>query len=96
MVPFTMLTLRNDIAIVVISRLSNSYVGTSVHVYRDEFVPMGDLSTWVRYKGAKVITNWTFRRATKGRPKSTRYLNEMDLRDMCGPLLYALCKIILH
>ncbi|RYR32917.1 hypothetical protein Ahy_A10g047442 [Arachis hypogaea] len=31
------------------------------------------------------------RRATKGRPKSTRYLNEMDSRDMCGPRRCTIC-----
>ncbi|RYR74347.1 hypothetical protein Ahy_A02g009021 [Arachis hypogaea] len=41
-------------------------------VYRGEFVPMGDPSTWDRYEGAKVIANWTLRRTTKGRPKLTR------------------------
>ncbi|XP_025652920.1 uncharacterized protein [Arachis hypogaea] len=60
-------------------------------VYRGEFVPMGDPSTWDRYEGAKVITNWTLRRATKGRPKSTRYLNEMDSRDMRGPRRCTIC-----
>ncbi|RYQ93238.1 hypothetical protein Ahy_B09g099507 isoform A [Arachis hypogaea] len=54
-------------------------------VYRGEFVPMGDPSTWDRYEGAKVIANWTLRRTTKGRPKSTCYLNEMDSRDIRGP-----------
>ncbi|KAL4316276.1 hypothetical protein AHAS_Ahas15G0268900 [Arachis hypogaea] len=44
-------------------------------VYRDEFVPIGDPSSWVRYEGAKVITNWTLKHAIKGRPKSTRYMN---------------------
>nr|XP_029147047.1 uncharacterized protein LOC114924970 [Arachis hypogaea] len=60
-------------------------------VYRGEFVPMGDPSTWDRYEGAKVIANWTLRRATKGRPKSTRYLNEMDSRDMRGPRWCTIC-----
>ncbi|RYR65644.1 hypothetical protein Ahy_A03g011572 [Arachis hypogaea] len=60
-------------------------------VYRGEFVPMGNPSTWDRYKGAKVIANWTLRRATKGRPKSTRYLNEMDSRDMRGPRWCTIC-----
>ncbi|RYR20508.1 hypothetical protein Ahy_B03g065668 [Arachis hypogaea] len=54
-------------------------------VYRDEFVTMDDPSTWDRYEGAKVIPNWTLRHTTKGRVKSTRYLNEMDSRDMRGP-----------
>ncbi|XP_016178909.1 uncharacterized protein LOC107621402 [Arachis ipaensis] len=60
-------------------------------VYRGEFVPMGDPSTWDRYEGAKMIANWTLTRATKGRPKSTRYLNEMDSRDMRGPCRCIIC-----
>ncbi|RYR07521.1 hypothetical protein Ahy_B05g074891 [Arachis hypogaea] len=60
-------------------------------VYRGEFVPMGDPYTWALYEGAKVIANWTLRRATKGRPKSTRYLNEMDSRDMRGPRRCTTC-----
>ncbi|RYR15025.1 hypothetical protein Ahy_B04g071761 [Arachis hypogaea] len=60
-------------------------------VYRDEFVPMGDPSTWNRYEGAKVIANCTLRRATKGRPKSTHYLNEMDSREMRGPRRCTIC-----
>ncbi|XP_057739830.1 uncharacterized protein LOC130956910 [Arachis stenosperma] len=60
-------------------------------VYRGEFVPMGDPSTWALYEGAKVIANWTLRCATKGRPKSTRYLNEMDSRDMRGPRRCTTC-----
>ncbi|RYR31949.1 uncharacterized protein LOC107610568 [Arachis ipaensis] len=62
------------------------------NVYRGEFVLMGDPSTWDRYEGAKVIANWTLRRATKGRPKSTRYLNEMDSRDMHGPHRCTVCE----
>nr|XP_029149619.1 uncharacterized protein LOC114925471 [Arachis hypogaea] len=60
-------------------------------VYIGEFVPLGDPSTWDRYEGAKVIANWTLRRATKGRPKSTHYLNEMDSRDMRGPRKCTIC-----
>ncbi|XP_016200153.1 uncharacterized protein LOC107641163 [Arachis ipaensis] len=60
-------------------------------VYRGEFVPMGDPSTWDRYEGAKVIANWTLRGTTKERPKSTRYLNEMDSRDMRGPRRCTIC-----
>ncbi|XP_025628660.1 uncharacterized protein [Arachis hypogaea] len=41
-------------------------------VYRCKFVPMGDPSTWDKYEGVKVIANWTLRRMTKERPKSTR------------------------
>ncbi|RYR07672.1 hypothetical protein Ahy_B05g075078 [Arachis hypogaea] len=39
----------------------------------------------------EVIANWTLRRATKERPKSTRYLNEMDSRDMRGPRRCTVC-----
>ncbi|RYR05142.1 hypothetical protein Ahy_B06g084996 [Arachis hypogaea] len=49
-------------------------------LYRDEFVPMGDPSTWPRYE-----------RATKGRPKSTRYLNEINSWDMRAPQQCTLC-----
>ncbi|RYR24512.1 hypothetical protein Ahy_B02g058014 [Arachis hypogaea] len=52
---------------------------------------MGDPSTWDRYEGAKVTANWTLRHVTKGRPKSTRYLNEMDSRDMRGPRRCTIC-----
>ncbi|RYR52407.1 hypothetical protein Ahy_A06g027335 [Arachis hypogaea] len=85
MVPFTLSTLCNNTAIVAIFRSSDSHVAMFLHVYvhdvykmfeickvyRGEFVPMGDASTWDRYEGAKVIANWTLRSATKGRPKST-------------------------
>ncbi|RYQ84576.1 hypothetical protein Ahy_B10g103996 [Arachis hypogaea] len=60
-------------------------------VYRGEFVPMGDPSAWDRYKGTKVIANWTLRHVTKRRPKSTRYLSEMDLRDMRSPRQCTIC-----
>ncbi|XP_057760166.1 uncharacterized protein LOC130980512 [Arachis stenosperma] len=60
-------------------------------VYRGEFVPIGDPSTWDRYEGAKVIANWTLRHTTKGRPKSTYYSNEMDSRDMRGPRRCTIC-----
>ncbi|RYR67441.1 hypothetical protein Ahy_A03g013802 [Arachis hypogaea] len=60
-------------------------------VYRGEFVPMGDPSTWDRYKGTNVIANWTLRRVTKGRLKSIRYLNEMDSRDMRGLRWCTIC-----
>ncbi|RYR53204.1 hypothetical protein Ahy_A06g028202 [Arachis hypogaea] len=54
-------------------------------VYRGEFISMGDPSTWSKYDRTKVNANWTLRCTTKGRPKSTRYFNEMDSRDMHAP-----------
>ncbi|RYR03295.1 hypothetical protein Ahy_B06g082168 [Arachis hypogaea] len=54
-------------------------------VYRIEFIPLDDLETWPAYPGPKLVANPTFRRISKGRPKLTRYPNEMDSREMCGP-----------
>ncbi|RYR65810.1 hypothetical protein Ahy_A03g011732 [Arachis hypogaea] len=39
----------------------------------------------------KVLANWTLRRTTNGRPKSTRYLNEMDSREIRGPRRCTIC-----
>ncbi|RYR51693.1 hypothetical protein Ahy_A06g026673 [Arachis hypogaea] len=51
-------------------------------------------------RAGNIVVNWfdrrnemfeTLRRAIKGRPKSTRYLNEMDSRDICGPCRCTIC-----
>ncbi|RYR01858.1 hypothetical protein Ahy_B06g080720 [Arachis hypogaea] len=84
MFPFTLLTLRNDTATVAISRSSDSHIATFLHVALTS-VLIG------KYKGAKVIANWTLRRVTKERPKSTHYLNKMDSRDMRGPRRCTVC-----
>ncbi|RYR40083.1 hypothetical protein Ahy_A09g045756 [Arachis hypogaea] len=55
-------------------------------VYRFEFTPLGDPETWPAYEGPTLVANPALRRTSKGRPKLTRYLNEMDSRDRCGPL----------
>ncbi|RYR07408.1 hypothetical protein Ahy_B05g074751 [Arachis hypogaea] len=60
-------------------------------VYRFEFVPLGDAETWPAYQGPTLVANPALRRTSKGRPKLTRYLNEMDSRDMCGPWICRLC-----
>ncbi|RYR08572.1 hypothetical protein Ahy_B05g076314 [Arachis hypogaea] len=44
---------------------------------------MGDTTTWPDYPGLTMIANPALRRMSKGRPKSTRYLNEMDSRKIC-------------
>ncbi|RYQ99378.1 hypothetical protein Ahy_B07g087319 [Arachis hypogaea] len=54
-------------------------------VYIVKFVPLGDMETWPDYSGPTIATNSALRRKSKGRPKSTRYLNEMDSRKMPGP-----------
>ncbi|XP_072077845.1 uncharacterized protein [Arachis hypogaea] len=62
-------------------------------VYIVKFVPLGDMETWPDYSGPTIATNSALRRKSKGRPKSTRYLNEMDSRKMPGPRtdVYAAC-----
>ncbi|XP_029145917.1 uncharacterized protein [Arachis hypogaea] len=56
-------------------------------VYRFEFTPIGDPKTWPAYEGPTLVGNPTLRRMSKGHAKLTRYLNEMDSRDMRGPRL---------
>ncbi|XP_057745636.1 uncharacterized protein LOC130963549 [Arachis stenosperma] len=60
-------------------------------VYRFEFTPLGDAETWPDYEGPTLVANPAMRRTSKGRPKLTRYLNEMDSRDMRGPRICRLC-----
>ncbi|RYR77418.1 hypothetical protein Ahy_A01g001871 [Arachis hypogaea] len=59
----------------------------SIKVYRFEFTPIGDPKTWPAYEGPTLVGNPTLRRMSKGHAKLTRYLNEMDSRDMRGPRL---------
>ncbi|XP_029146877.1 uncharacterized protein [Arachis hypogaea] len=60
-------------------------------VYKFEFTPLGDPETWPAYEGPTLVANPALRRTSKGRPKLTRYLNEMDSRDMHGPRICRLC-----
>ncbi|XP_025664296.1 uncharacterized protein [Arachis hypogaea] len=60
-------------------------------VYRFEFVPLGDAETWPSYQGPTLVANPALKRTSKGRPKLTRYLNEMDSRDMRGPRICRFC-----
>ncbi|QHO56105.1 uncharacterized protein [Arachis hypogaea] len=60
-------------------------------VYKFEFSPLGDAETWPPYEGPTLVANPALRRTSKGRPKLTRYLNEMDSRDMRGPRICRLC-----
>ncbi|MED6189815.1 hypothetical protein PIB30_099733, partial [Stylosanthes scabra] len=59
-------------------------------VYKYEFVPMGNPSTWPPYQGKKFVANIRLRRMGKRHPKITRYLNGMD-RQVHGPRKYSLC-----
>ncbi|RYQ83239.1 hypothetical protein Ahy_B10g101886 [Arachis hypogaea] len=60
-------------------------------VYRFEFTPLGDPEIWPAYEGPTLVVNPALRQTSKGRPKLTRYLNEMDSRDMRGPRICRLC-----
>ncbi|XP_025665054.1 uncharacterized protein [Arachis hypogaea] len=60
-------------------------------VYRTRFRPLGNPTTWPVYQGPRLIPNPHLRRVAKGRPKKTRFLNEMDMRDLRGPRRCRLC-----
>ncbi|XP_072066663.1 uncharacterized protein [Arachis hypogaea] len=54
-------------------------------VYRARFRPLGNPSTWPVYTGPRFVPNPFLRRMTKGRPRMTRFLNEMDTRMLRPP-----------
>ncbi|RYR22430.1 hypothetical protein Ahy_B03g067711 [Arachis hypogaea] len=47
-------------------------------VYRARFRPLKNPATWPAYHGPRFVGNPFLRRVAKGRPKMTRFLNEMD------------------
>nr|XP_025617221.1 uncharacterized protein LOC112709550 [Arachis hypogaea] len=49
-------------------------------VYRARFRSLGNPTTWPVYTGPRFVGNLFLRRVAKGRPKMTRFLNEMDTR----------------
>ncbi|XP_025661237.1 uncharacterized protein [Arachis hypogaea] len=49
-------------------------------VYRARFRPLGNPTTWPSYNGPRFVPNSYLRRVSKGRPRMTRFLNEMDTR----------------
>ncbi|RYR22089.1 hypothetical protein Ahy_B03g067379 [Arachis hypogaea] len=51
----------------------------------DGFRPLGNPSTWPVYTGPRFVPNPFLRRMTKGRPRMTRFLNEMDTRMLRPP-----------
>ncbi|RYR08491.1 hypothetical protein Ahy_B05g076199 [Arachis hypogaea] len=62
------------------------YKMSEIHkVYRIEFVLLCDTETWPGYSGPTMVANPALRRTSKGRPKSTHYLNETDSQKMHGP-----------
>ncbi|RYR57276.1 hypothetical protein Ahy_A05g022999 [Arachis hypogaea] len=60
-------------------------------VYRARFRPLGNPTTWPGYNGPRFIPNPFLRRVTKGRPRMTCFLNEMDTRMLRRPRRYTLC-----
>ncbi|RYR34671.1 hypothetical protein Ahy_A10g049659 [Arachis hypogaea] len=60
-------------------------------LYRARFRPLGNPTTWPAYNGPRFIPNPFLRRLGKGRPKMTRFLNEMDTRMLRRPRRCTLC-----
>ncbi|RYR14689.1 hypothetical protein Ahy_B04g071356 [Arachis hypogaea] len=54
-------------------------------VYRARFRPLGNPTTWPSYNGPRFVPNPYLRRIAKGRPRMTRFLNEMDTRMLRHP-----------
>ncbi|RYR69643.1 hypothetical protein Ahy_A03g016195 [Arachis hypogaea] len=54
-------------------------------VYTARFRPLGNPTTWPVYNGPRFVGNPFLRRVAKGRPKMTRFLNEMDTRMLRAP-----------
>ncbi|XP_016178963.1 uncharacterized protein LOC107621455 [Arachis ipaensis] len=65
-------------------------------VYRARFRPQGNPTTWPAYHGPRFIGNPFLRRVTKGRPKMTRFLNEMDTSMLRGPRRCKQCSVEGH
>lgn len=62
------------------------------NVYRHEFQPIGNEGYWPEYNGPQLCPNPEMRRDPKGRPKSSRIRNEMDLRERGQPKRCGLCR----
>ncbi|RYR74183.1 hypothetical protein Ahy_A02g008816 [Arachis hypogaea] len=54
-------------------------------VYRARFRPLENPTTWPAYNWPRFVPNPFLRRVAKGRPRMTRFLNEMDTRMLRGP-----------
>ncbi|RYR60742.1 hypothetical protein Ahy_A04g017798 [Arachis hypogaea] len=54
-------------------------------VYRARFRPLGNSTTWPVYHRPRFVGNPFLRRVSKGRPRMTRFLNEMDIRMLRDP-----------
>nr|XP_025607949.1 uncharacterized protein LOC112701404 [Arachis hypogaea] len=65
-------------------------------VYRGRFRPLGNPTTWPVYSGPRFVPNPNLRRVTKGRPRMTRFLNEMDTRMLRAPRRCRQCGVEGH
>ncbi|XP_052117553.1 uncharacterized protein LOC127747556 [Arachis duranensis] len=65
-------------------------------VYRAMFRPLGNPTTWLAYNGSRFVPNLYLRRVTKGHPRMTRFLNEMDTRMLCRPRICRQCGVEGH
>ncbi|RYR28689.1 hypothetical protein Ahy_B01g052847 [Arachis hypogaea] len=61
-------------------------------VYITRFRPLENLTTWFVHQGPRLVPNSHLKRVTKGRPKKSCFLNEMDMHDFRGPKHCRLCK----
>jgi len=69
---------------------------TILQTYVQEFHPVGGDEWWPEVQGQTVIPNYAMVR-TKGRPKSTRFRNEMDdARESTRELRCGLCREVGH
>ncbi|RYR05396.1 hypothetical protein Ahy_B06g085253 [Arachis hypogaea] len=48
-------------------------------------------TTWPAYNGPRFVPNPYLRRVSKGRPRMTRFLNDMDMRMLRRPRRCTLC-----
>ncbi|XP_016192063.1 uncharacterized protein LOC107632933 [Arachis ipaensis] len=65
-------------------------------VYRTRFRPLGNPTTWPAYNGPRFVPNPFLRRVTKGRPKMTCFLNDMDTRMLRHPRRCRQCGVEGH
>ncbi|XP_072063922.1 uncharacterized protein [Arachis hypogaea] len=60
-------------------------------VYKTRFRPIGNPTIWPVHQGPRLVPNPHLKRVTKGHPKKTCFLNEMDICDLRGPRRCRLC-----
>ncbi|XP_015933010.1 uncharacterized protein LOC107459315 [Arachis duranensis] len=65
-------------------------------VYRARFRPLENLTIWPVYTGPRFVGNPFLRRVAKGRPKMTRFLNEMDTWMLRAPRRCKQCGVEGH